>query len=106
MKSILLGSVVFSTGSALAGDMETHFNNLTHRQREYVQIRLRAPGFLQSDVDGRFGHQTANAIETASTTPGYQLYRIDARHRGLKDEEKIALYYIMSDMYLHTVVRQ
>lgn len=102
---LLLGGMLISPGAAPAGDVEAVFNSLTHRQREYVQIRLRVPGFLQSEIDGRFGRHTAEAIQLAAATPGFRQYRMQARSRGLRDEETIALYFVLSDVYTHTVIR-
>ena len=106
LKTLLLTMVLFPANAAFAGDLEGIFNDLTSNQRKYVQIRLRLPGFYQNAVDGQFGSHTVEAIRSATATPGYSQYKAQAVRRGVQDEETIAIYYVMSDIYLRSVVHQ
>lgn len=104
LKPLLLAALVATPGFATADNLESAFNSLNAKQREHVQIRLREPGFYSNRVDGRFGEQTARAIRSATYTPAYATYRSQALSRGIRSEDKIALYYVMSNIYLNSVI--
>ncbi|MFV0334126.1 MAG: peptidoglycan-binding domain-containing protein [Tropicimonas sp.] len=104
LKSILLVVLLAVPGVTAADNLENIFNKLNEKQREHVQIRLREPGFYTERVDGRFGEQTARAIRSATYTPAYPTYRAQALSRGIRSEDEIALYYVMSNLYLNSVI--
>ena len=104
LKSILLSAILVAPTAVAADDLEHIFNSLNAKQREHVQIRLRQPGFYKERVDGQFGAQTARAIRSATYTPGFPVYRASALQRGIHDEDRIALYYVMSNVYLNSVI--
>lgn len=104
LRIALLAALLALPGAAQAVDMKTAFNRLTPIQREYVQIRLRLPGFYRAPAHGRFDTRTESAIRDAIATPAFPLYRASARSRGIKDENLIAVYYVMSDLYRNSVV--
>ncbi len=104
IKYLLLSAILAAPAAATADSLENIFNSLNAKQREHVQIRLRQPGFYNDNVDGQFGHQTARAIRSATYTPAYNTYRNQALSRGIQDEDRIALYYVMSNIYLNSVI--
>lgn len=104
LRIAFLAALIAVPSTSHAIDLESAFNRLNHTQREYVQIRLRLPGFFDQQVDGAFGPHTEQAIRTATATPAFPLYRATARGRGIRDENLIAVYYVMSDIYKASVV--